>query len=417
MPYINPDVVYYPKEAILQTAEKFETPFFLYSENRIRANCQRFKNAFTKHFPDFWPLYAVKANANPTVTQIIKEEGFDIDASSESEVWLSEQLGLTGMFTGNYNPASELKYAKEAGFILNLDDVSMLDMLSEIGVPETLSFRINPGTGKSTIESNLFSGPDAKYGIPFEKASETYQIAQELGVKTFGIHIMTGSNVPLEDQDYFANIVAKLLDIVAQIKKDTGIEISFLNMGGGFGVPYRPEEPSINIEQIASSVRKSFDTKCQEHGIKEPRLIAEPGRYITADAGWLVGTVNVIKDGYKKFVGLDAGSTDMPRPAIYGAYHHASIITDETETETVSIVGRICENSDQLAKDRLLPKAKVGDLAVIHNCGGHAFTMGHNYNGRPRSAEYLLQSSGEITQIRSAETINDLFRGTKHYQA
>jgi diaminopimelate decarboxylase len=409
----NPNVIYYPKKAIIEAANKFGTPCFLYSEKRIIENCQNFSNAFTKYFPDFKALYAVKANNNPDIIEIIKNEGFEIDASSESEVWLAEKLGLKGMFTGNYNDAHELKKAKKAGFILNFDDIRMLDFLTEIGIPETLSFRINPGVGKSTMAGNVFAGPNAKYGVPFEKAPEAYKKAQELGVKRFGIHMMTGSNVPLDDQEYFANIIRKLLDIVAQIKNNYNIEIDYLNMGGGFGVPYHPEEPSLDIEALAASVRKAFDEKCTEHKIKEPQLFAEPGRYITADAGWLIGKVNLIKDSYKKFIGLDAGSTDMPRPSIYDVYHHVSIITDETEKENVSIVGRICENTDQFAKDRELPKAKVGDLVVIHNSGGHAFTMSHNYNGRPRSAELLLKTDGSITQIRSAETINDLFRGTK----
>ena len=447
----NKDVVYYPAAGIAKAVEKFETPFFVYEEKRLRENCRNLKNAFTKYFPGvdgngaFQPLYAVKANSNPEVLKIIISEGFEFDASSDTEVILGEKLGVGGMFTGNYNPASELKVAKDAGFILNLDDVSMLDFFegAEAGamsVPETLSFRINPGMGKSSI-GLVFAGPDAKYGVPFEKAPEAYKRAKEMGVKHFGIHMMTGSNVPMEDKDYFANIVRKLFDIVAEIKNKTGIEIEFMNIGGGFGVPYKPEEKSLDMEVVAKSIRGAFDEKCKEHGLKEPRLMAEPGRFITADAGWLVGKVILIKDSYKKFVGIDASSNDMPRPSIYGAYHFVTLligsrrsepakpdsslararavpshvtsnVCDDSEKELVSIVGRICENNDQLAQDRLLPKCEIGDIVLIHNSGGHAYAMGHNYNGRPRHAEYLLQENGELRMIRRAETFEDLYRTT-----
>lgn len=408
---MNPNVIYYPKEGIAKAVQKFETPFFLYEEKRLRENCRNLKGTFTKFFPYFQALYAVKANSNPEVLKIIISEGFEFDASSDTEVILGQKLKVGGMFTGNYNPASELKVAKDAGFILNLDDITMLDSLNEIGVPETLSFRINPGMGKSSI-GLVFAGPNAKYGVPFEKAAEAYKKAQEMGVKHFGIHMMTGSNVPMEDKDYFANIVRKLFDIVADIKNKTGIEIEFMNIGGGFGVPYKPEEKSLDMEVVAKSIREVFDEKCKEHGLKEPRLMAEPGRFIAADAGWLVSKVIVIKDSYKKFVGIDASSNDMPRPSIYGAYHHATVMNDNKEKEVVSIVGRICENNDQLAQDRLLPKCEIGDVVLIHNCGGHAYAMGHNYNGRCRHAEYLLQENGELRMIRRAETFEDLYRTT-----
>jgi len=414
---MNPEVIFYPRTAIEQAVEKFPTPFFLYNEKRIRDNCQRFKTAFTNYFPDFQPLYAVKANNNPEIVKIILNEGFNLDTSSESEVWLGNKLGATGMFTGNYNPAEELKYAKDCGFILNLDDASMLSFLPEIGVPEFLSFRINPGISEATIESNLLAGPNAKYGIPFEKAAEAYKQARDLGVKRFGIHMMTGSNVPIEKQDYFADITRKLFEIIADIKNKTGIEIELMNIGGGFGVPYRPEERSLDLNELAKSVRTAFDESIVKYNLRAPKLMAEPGRYMTADAGFLIGKVTVIKDGYKKFVGIDASSADMPRPSIYGAYHHASVINNASEKtedlETVSIVGRICENNDQLAQNRSLPKINIGDIVVIHNCGGHAYVMGHNYNGRLRHAEYLLGLNNDFRQIRRAETIDDLFATTK----
>lgn len=454
---INQQVVYFPKEAVLRAVEKFETPFFLYDEARLRENCRNFKKAFTKYFPDrrtvgkrcggfanlqtgFIPLYAVKANNNPELLKIIKEEGFGFDCSSESEAWITQKIGGWGMYTGNYTPVETLKYAKECGLILNLDDISMVPFLREIecGVSaptnaDCLSFRINPGIGGGERISVVTAGPDAKFGVPFEKAAEAYKAARELGVKKFGIHMMTGSNVP--DENYFAKTVERLFEIVADIKEKTGIEIDFMNIGGGFGVPYKPEDKSLDIELVAKLIRGVFDRQCKKFGLKEPVLMAEPGRYIVADTGWLVGRVQVIKDGYKKFIGIDASSNDMPRPSIYGAYHYVTVVKKDERTraqgsgagtsetgksvtgdafhgalEKVSVVGTICENNDQFAKDRELPICEIGDIIVIHNCGGHAFAMGHNYNGKLRHAEYLLRKNGELRMIRRAETIEDLYK-------
>ncbi len=413
---MNPDVLYFPREKIIEAAEKFESPFFVYEEKRIRDNCRRFKGAFVKYFPDFNPLFAVKTNPNPAVLKIIMEEGFGMDASSKAESWISKKLGAEGMYTGNYTPAEELKIAKESGLILNLDDLSMVEFLPQIGVPEVLSFRINPGVGAGAMESLVVAGPDAKYGVPHEKAVEAYSKAREAGVKRFGIHMMTGSNV--NEEEYFAGVVEKLLVVVALLKKEADIEIEFMNIGGGFGVPYRPEEKTLDLDRVAGEIRRVFDEQCAKHGLKEPQLMAEPGRLIVADAGWLIGRVQVIKESYKKFIGINASSNDMPRPSIYGAYHHVSVVNFEngkavetaSELEKVSVVGQICENSDQFAKDRELPKCKIGDLVVIHNSGGHAYAMGHNYNGHPRHAEYLLELNGDLRKIRRAETLEDLYQ-------
>ncbi len=410
---MNSEVLYYPKEGIINAVKQFETPFFVYEEKRLRENCRKFKNAFTKYFPDFHSLYAVKANNNPEVLRIIKEEGYGFDCSSESEAWISKKIGGWGMYTGNYTPAKTLAFAVAHGMMLNLDDISMIPFLHEIGVPEDLSFRINPGIGKGAYESLALAGPDAKFGIPFEKAPEAYKLAREAGVKRFGIHMMTGSNVL--EEDYFLQTVEKLFEIVAEIKSQTGIEIDYMNIGGGFGVPYRPGQEDLNIENVAKGIKDVFDKKCAEHSLKPPVLMAEPGRYLAANMGFLVGTVHVIKDGYKKFVGIDASSNDMPRPSIYGAYHHVSVIksNEEFDKEVVTVVGTICENNDQLAKDRELPVCEVGDVIVIHNSGGHAYVMGHNYNGKLRHAEYLLQENGELKMIRRAETIEDLYKTTE----
>lgn len=410
---MNESVTTFPKGAIVNAAAQFPTPFFLYDEERLRENCRAFRETFLAAFPTFRPLYAVKANPNPDVLRIIASEGFGFDASSSAEAWIVEKIGGTGMYTGNYTPAEELAYAAKRGFVLNLDDASMVDFLEEIGVPDTVSFRVNPGMGSGDRESNVLAGPDAKFGVPFEWAVDAYRSAKNKGVRRFGIHMMTGSNCL--DAGFFAQSVEKLFGIVAAIKRDTGIEVEFMNVGGGFGVPYRPEEPTLDLRAVVAGIRKVVDEQCAKFDLKEPVLYAEPGRFITADMGFLVGTVRVIKNGYKKFVGIDAAANDMPRPSIYGAYHHVSVIKvgyEKPSFETVSVVGGICENNDQFARDRLLPACEVGDLVVIHNSGGHAYAMGHNYNGRPRHAEYLLGIDGAIKKIRDAERVEDLYRGT-----
>lgn len=404
------EVAYLPRAAILEAAERFETPFFLYDERVLRANCRKFKEAFSAHFPDFAPLFALKANPNPEILKIVMSEGYGVDASSEAEVWLAHKLGASGMYTGNYTPAATLRYAKERGFILNLDDIANARELDQIGAPPQISFRINPGVGKARERSCVMAGPDAKYGAPSYAAVDAYRLARDAGVKSFGIHMMTGSNVPTEEKGYFSDIVNRLFDVVGELKARLGIEIEFMNIGGGFGVPYHPDERSLDLDGVAREVRAAFDARCPALDLKPPRLMAEPGRYIAANAGWLVTRVTIIKDSYKKFVGVDACSNDMPRPAIYGAYHHISVLNDSDERETVSIAGGICENNDQFGRDRLLPVCSPGDVVAIHNCGAHAYAMGHNYNGRLRHAEYLRGLNGDIRQIRRAETLDDYFR-------
>ncbi len=404
---MNPEVTYIPRAKIVEACQSLPTPFFLYEEKRLRHNCRRLADAFIKHFPDFDPLYAVKANPNPHLLKIIMDEGYGFDCSSLSEAWLAGKLGARGMYIGNYSLENEFRAALEAGLLLNLDDISLIPLTKKIGFPKQISFRINPGLGQGSMESLVLAGPDAKFGVPHELAPQAYALAREAGATTFGMHMMTGSNVL--DERYFAVVVERQLEIAANIKRETGIEISFMNIGGGFGVPYRPDERCLDLAMLARGIAKVVANKCPKLGIAPPRLMAEPGRFIGAGAGWLVSQVQVIKEGYKKFVGIDANANDMPRPSIYGAYHHISVLNRSKELESVSVVGRVCENSDQFAKDRLLPKCAPGDIVAIHNCGAHAYAMGHNYNGHTRHAEYLLKTDGSITQIRRAETIEDLF--------
>ena len=408
---INPEVVYLPEAGIRKAVRRFPTPFFIYEESRIRKNCRAFADAFARYFPGFSPLYALKANTNPRIVKIIFSEGFGADASSEAEAWITRKLDGAGMYTGNYTTEQEFRFVRSlGGLALNLDDITMLPTIRKMGVPEFLSFRVNPGISRGGMKSLFLAGPDAKYGVPLKDIVWAYKQARAMGTRHFGIHAMTGSNVL--DESYFAAVAARLLDVAAKVRDQAGIEIEKLNIGGGFGVPYRPEERSLDIRAVARGVRSAFDERCSLHALREPVLMAEPGRYIMADAGWLIGRAHVIKKSRKTFVGIDAGMNDLPRPAIYDAYHHISVLgkTRSRSLTKVNVVGRLCENNDQFARDRALPKVSVGDFLAIHNAGAHAYAMGHNYNNRLRSAEYLLAVDGSIRKIRRAETIRDLFR-------
>jgi len=407
----NPDVVYLPAAAIRRAARQFPTPFFIYEQRRLQANCARFRGTFRRYFPTFEPLFAVKANPNPELLKLIFASGFGADASSEAEAWITRRLGAAGMYTGNYTTAEELRFVMRTRcFRINLDDASLLPALKRVGIPEFLSFRVNPGISQGGMKSLFLAGPDAKFGVPAGELVGAYRQAQALGVKRFGLHAMTGSNVL--DERYFAAVAERLLSLAGDVKRRTGIEIERVNIGGGFGVPYRPDQPSLNLDRVARGLRRVFDRQCRAGGLREPILMAEPGRWIAADAGWLVGRVHVIKRAAKTFVGIDAGMNDLPRPAIYGAYHHITVVGKPLRgrREAVNVVGRLCENNDQFARDRLLPAVSAGDLLAIHNAGAHAYAMGHNYNNRLRSAELLVAPSGALRLIRRAETIRDLFR-------
>ncbi len=410
---INKDVIYVPEADIQRALKTRPTPFFIYEEKRLRDNCVRFRDTFKKHFPTFKPLYAVKANTNPTLLKIIFSEGFGADASSEPEAWIANKLGADGMYTGNHTTLAELKEISSLGnLLLNLDDISLLDSLKRVGVPEFLSFRINPGVSQGGMKSLLLAGPDAKYGVPPWDVHEAYIRAKEMGVKRFGMHMMTGSNVL--DENYFPIVTDKLLEIAGDLYEKTGIQMDMLNIGGGFGMPYRPEEKSLDLKKIAKSIRDVFDKRLKKHKMPEPVLMAEPGRMIAADTGWLVAKVHVVKKSYKTFAGVDAGMNDLPRPAIYGAYHHITALNKPKSAglKKTNVVGRLCEHNDQFAIDRLLPELEPGDVIAIHNAGAHSYAMGHNYNNRLRSAEYLIGKSGRITKIRRAETMEDLFATT-----
>lgn len=277
------------------------------------------------------------------------------------------------MYTGNYTTLDEFKFVSSfEQFLLNLDDVSNPPTVASLGVPEFLSFRINPDM-QPTQSCVTLAGQDAKYGVPWEHAVDAYRQAQQMGVERFGIHMMTGTNIL--DEGYFVTITEKLFDVMGHIKQELGIDFTYINIGGGFGVPYHPSEPTLDIEHIAINLREVFDHKCKMYGLAEPALMIEPGRFITANAGYLVSQVHVVKQSYKKFVGIDAGMNDLIRPELYKSYHHLSVLNKNHNypAEVVNVVGRLCENTDQFARDRNLPCIDINDTIVIHTAGGHGY--------------------------------------------
>jgi diaminopimelate decarboxylase len=404
-----------PENEIRHLAKTFETPLQIYDGSLIIENQKNFINTMTNNFPNFRQYFAVKALPNPHILKLLIQNGSYLDCSSRVELEIAKRLGLRGnqiMFTSNYTCKEDLIFAKELGAIINLDDISIIDDLAKLGkMPELLCFRLNPGIGKTDSEtvSNVLGGPDAKFGIPPFQIVEAFKKAKDLGVKKFGIHMMTGSNVL--NLDYWDELIKILFQNINKIKEITDIYPSFINIGGGIGIPYKPDQPKIDIEAFSNQIRASITREIQLYNIPEPDLYMENGRFITGPYGWLISKCNVIKNTYAKYCGLDASMSNLMRPGMYGAYHHISIVGKEKEavTEKVNVVGTLCENNDWFAKDRELPIAEVGDLFVIHDTGAHSHSMGFQYNGKLRCAEIIVfnGSSNGMCYIRRKETIDD----------
>lgn len=401
----------FTKDQIEDIIATYPTPFHIYDEQAIRGNAQHLLRAFSwnKGFKEF---FAVKALPNPTILEILKEEGFGADCSSLPELLLAEQAGITGeniMFTSNDTPAEEFKKAKELGAIINLDDISHIEFLEkEVGLPELLCFRYNPGPlrGGNAIIGNP---EEAKYGFTREQLFEGYKIAKSKGVTRFGLHTMVASNEL--NQQYFVDTVEMLLQLAVDIKDQLGIELEFINMGGGIGIPYRLDQDPVDLDVVSQGVKAIFDKYEKQHGIGAVELFMENGRMITGPYGYLVTTVRHKKDIYKQYVGLDSCMANLMRPALYGAYHHITVLGKENapKDHVYDVTGSLCENNDKFAIDRELPEIESGDVLVIHDTGAHGHAMGFNYNGKLRSAELLLRPGGSIKLIRRAETVDDLF--------
>jgi diaminopimelate decarboxylase len=398
-------------ERIAQLAEQYPTPFHLYDEAAIRANARRLKAAFAD-IHGFREFFAVKALPNPFILAILKQEGFGGDCSSLPELSLCERVGIRGeaiMFTSNDTPAQEFVKAKALGAVINLDDLSHLPFLEKhAGLPELLCFRYNPGPLK---KGNAIIGhpEEAKYGFTREQLFTGYRQAREKGVTRFGLHTMVASNEL--DPQYFVETAALLFDLVAEISREVGVRFEFVNIGGGIGIPYRPEQEAVPLERVAAGIRAAYQERIAAKGLHPLRLYMECGRVITGPYGYLVSRVRHLKHIYKDYVGLDACMANLMRPGMYGAYHHITVPGKEglPRDRKYDVAGSLCENNDKFAVDRMLPEIAPGDLVVIHDTGAHGHAMGFNYNGKLRSAELLLRESGEVVEIRRAETEADYF--------
>jgi diaminopimelate decarboxylase len=399
------------REDLEALAERFPTPFHIYDEQGIRENARRLKAAFAWS-PGFKEYFAVKAAPNPYIMKILKAEGFGSDCSSMGELLLSEQVGITGeniMFTSNDTPAYEYRKAMELGAIINLDDISHIEYLEDhVGLPELVCCRYNPGPLKG---GNAIIGhpEEAKYGFTRDQLFEGYRILRDKGVKRFGLHTMVASN-ELE-VSYFIETAHMLFELVGELTAELGIEFEFVNLGGGIGIPYRPEDEAVNLEELGAGVKKLYDEYITGKGLKDLDIRLECGRVITGPYGYLVSRVLHKKSTYKEYVGLDACMANLMRPGMYGAYHHVTVAGKEgaPADHVCDVTGSLCENNDKFAIDRAIPATEIGDLVVIHDAGAHGHSMGFNYNAKLRSAELLLRENGEVTQIRRAETLEDYF--------
>ncbi len=396
-----------------QLAQEYGTPVYVMSERRIRENYRRLNNAFRRYYDNFKLYYAVKANNNLSVLNILRQEGNGADCSAPSEIQLALKSGFKNedlLYTGNYNTLEELKFAVENRVVINLDDAPLVEKLARVANPTDVAgicFRFNPGIGKGGAEKLIFAGPDAKFGVLENKIVNAYRRAKQLGFKNYGIHMMTGSNVL--DVEYFPQVAEMLFNVAARITKEVGIEFSFINIGGGFGVPYSPGENELDVETVAKLVTAKFKEKITDTGAR-PMLLIEPGRYIVCDAGVLLTRVHHVKKaGTKTIVGTDAGMNTLLRPAIYNAYHEILLANrlNEAKRETVTIVGQVCENTDHLARDREMPVIKEGDLLAVLNAGAYGFAMSSQYNSRPRCGEVLV-NKGQSFLIREREGLEDL---------
>jgi len=394
-----------------ELAQLCPTPFYLYDERGIRENARRLKAAFAWN-PGFKEYFAVKATPNPYLLKILKAEGFGADCSSLPELLLAESVGITGeaiMFTSNDTPANEYVQARRLGAVINLDDISHIDFLEQCaGLPELVSFRYNPGPLKA---GNAIIGhpEEAKYGFTREQLFEGYRILRDKGVQRFGLHTMVASNEL--NHTYFLETARMLFELAVEISRELGIRFEFINMGGGIGIPYKPDQRSVDLEAIGQGVQSLYEELMRPAGLDPLDVRLECGRMVTGPYGWLVSRVLHRKSTYKQFVGLDACMANLMRPGMYGAYHHITLAGREEEPAefVCDMTGSLCENNDKFAINRALPEPRIGDLAVIHDAGAHGHAMGFNYNGKLRSAELLFREDGSVVPIRRAETIGDYF--------
>jgi diaminopimelate decarboxylase len=401
----------FSKEQLESIIANYPTPFHLYDEKGMVEFARYFNECFSWN-EGFKEYYAIKAAPNPYLMKLLYQQGFGIDCSSLAELVLAERVGLRGeeiMFTSNDTPAEEFQKAMELGAIINLDDISHIDYIEKhVGIPELVCFRYNPGALKG---GNVIIGnpEDSKYGFTREQLFEGYQRLSEKGVKRFGIHTMVASNEL--DPDYFIETAEIVFDTIVDIHKELGVRFEFANLGGGIGIPYKSEHKPVDLKKVSDGIRERYNELIVANGLDPLKIFFESGRVITGPFGFLVAKVLHMKETYKKYVGLDASMHNLMRPAMYGAYHHITIVGKEEKphNQLYDVTGSLCENNDKFAINRLLPEVEKGDIVVIHDAGAHGHSMGFNYNGKLRSAELLLRENGEVIQIRRKETLDDYF--------
>lgn len=399
-------------EQVNEIVKKYPTPFHIYDEKGIRENARKLKAAFAWN-KGFQEYFAVKATPNPYILQILKEEGCGTDCSSMTELMMSEAVGITGtnvMFSSNDTPEGEFTKAKELGAYINLDDITLIDFLEkECGIPETICCRYNPG-GVYEVSNGIMDNPgDAKYGFTKEQMIEGYQRLIKLGAKDFGIHSFLVSNTVTND--YYPKLARTLFELAVELKNKTGAHITFINLSGGVGIPYFPDQEGNDIMEIGEGVRKAYEEVLVPNGLGDVAIFTELGRYMLAPFGNLVTQAIHEKHIYKEYIGVDACAVNLMRPAMYGSYHHITVLGKEDAPcdHVYDVTGSLCENNDKFAIDRELPKIEIGDYLAIHDTGAHGFSMGYNYNGKLRSAELLLKEDGSVQMIRRAETPADYF--------
>jgi diaminopimelate decarboxylase len=399
-------------EQLQEITKTYPTPFHIYDEKGIRENARRLNKAFSWN-KGFREYFAVKATPNPYILNILKEEDCGVDCSSMTELMLSEALGFSGediMFSSNATPAEEFVKAAELKAIINLDDYTHIDFLEKVaGIPETICCRYNPGGVFKTANGIMDNPGDAKYGFTKEQLIDGFKKLKAKGAKTFGLHSFLASNTATNE--YYPELARILFELAVELRDQTGADIKFINLSGGVGIPYKPYSKANDIMAIGEGVRKAFEEILVPAGMGDIAIFTELGRYMLAPYGHLVAKAIHEKHIYKEYIGLDACAVNLMRPAMYGAYHHITVMGKENEPcdHKYDITGSLCENNDKFAIDRMLPKIDIGDYIVIHDTGAHGFAMGYNYNGKLKSAELLLKEDGSVQLIRRAETPKDYF--------
>ena len=401
----------FSREQIETRAQEYPTPFYIYDEGAIRQNARNFLETFS-WAPEFRNFFAVKALPNPHILSILKDEGFGADCSSMVELEMARRVGLSGeeiMFTSNNTPADQFALAKKLGAIINLDDITHLDFLEkQVGIPSTLSFRYNPGPLR---EGNAIIGKpeEAKYGLTRTQLFEGYMRAKEKEVQRFGLHTMIVSNE--RNPEYFAETARMLFELVGELDDKVGVRIAFINLGGGVGVPHRPEHEPVDVKQISTQVQKDYQTMIVAKGLDPLQITMECGRYITGPYGYFIARVRHITEKYRDYVGVDGSITSLPRIAMYGAYHHLTVLGKEGASREMvyDVTGSLCENNDKFVTQRELPKIDPNDLVVVHEGGAHAIAMANEYNGQLLPKELLLKPDGSVLQIRRERTMDDYF--------